>query len=371
VAAAACAPPPPPRPDAAVTPTVVRHWYGIDRVGDTGAGQVIGIVVAYHDPDLAGDLARFDSHFGVTAVHGAGGGTTCDLLSGPHPCLAVRHPEPEPPNASPPWAVETALDVEWAHAIAPGADILLAEAADDSVGALSAAAARAAAAGATAVDMSWGVPEAGEWRQYATVFEQAGVTFVAPTGDAGHAVMFPASVPSVLAVGGTRVAWAPDRPGGRTETAWARTGGGESSLYARPAYQRGITIGARGRLVPDVAYAAQPPAGYPVVAEGRLRKLAATSAAAPQWAAIVALAAERRGAHIDGTWLHEVLYAEAGAATTSALTDVRTGRNGACGSLCEAGAGYDAVTGLGVPNAPVLLQVLARAETTIPPEESK
>jgi subtilase family serine protease len=359
----------PPVSSLAVSPAVLRHWYGLDRVDDTGTGQVIGIVVAGRDDHLGADLAQFDTRFHLASMNGLGPGASCDVAAGPHPCL-VQQPAAVPP-ASPPWAVETALDVEWAHAVAPGADIVVSEAHDDSVPALAAAAAGAVTAGATIVDTSWGVPEAPAWRQYAAVFERRGITFVAPAGDSGHGVSFPASVPAVLGVGGTRVDWAPDRSGGRVEAGWARSGGGESSLYTRPPYQGRVALGAGGRLVPDVAYTAQPPGGYPVVVAGRLHRLAATSAAAPQWAGIIALAAQRRGAPIDGGWLHAVMYTETGAAADGpALIDVATGRNGPCGSLCEARTGYDAVTGLGVPNAPALLRLLSRAPTTIPAEES-
>jgi subtilase family serine protease len=118
-----------------VTPAQVRHAYGVDQVqfnvngksvvGD-GTGQTIAIVVAYNDPNIASDVDMFDKSF---AVNSGGWQTLYSQYGASSKFLTVAKPEGNPgtdPTGN--WEIETALDVEWAHAIAPGAKILLVEA---------------------------------------------------------------------------------------------------------------------------------------------------------------------------------------------------------------------------------------------------
>jgi subtilase family serine protease len=131
------------------TPAQIRHAYGFDQVwfngvaGD-GTGQTIAIVDAYDDPNVASDLHQFDAAFGL-----------------PDPSLTKvnEYGGFAPPAANATWAVEIALDVEWAHAIAPGARILLVEANSNSNADLFAAVTYAAEQpGVSVVSMSWGAP---------------------------------------------------------------------------------------------------------------------------------------------------------------------------------------------------------------------
>src|SRR5262249_26091121 len=145
------------------------------------------------DPRIANDLHQFDLQFGLpdptfTKVNQSGGSAL--------------------PAANAGWASEIALDVEWAHAIAPKAAILLVEATDNSFGNLLTAVQFAAGqSGVVAVSMSWG---GGEF-SFETSFDSTiqtptghpGVTFVASSGDSGAPVSYPAASPNVLAVGGT------------------------------------------------------------------------------------------------------------------------------------------------------------------------
>src|SRR5262249_6416125 len=148
---------------------------------------------AYDDPNIASDLQKFDAAFGLpnptfTKVNQSGGTT--------------------PPAADPGWAQEISLDVEWAHAIAPKANILLVEASSASYGNLFAAVDYAARQpGVVAVSMSWGGSEfSGETSfdsHFATPSGHPGVVFIASSGDDGAPVSYPAASPRVLAVGGT------------------------------------------------------------------------------------------------------------------------------------------------------------------------
>ena len=127
-------PPPVPAIAAPYTPAQVRHAYGIDQLGLTGAGQIIAIVDAYDDPTIASDLHHFDQAFGL-----------------PDPAFIKAVPRTGTPAFDAGWAGEIALDVEWAHAVAPGATILLVEAASSSFNDLLSAVDYAVASGAKQV----------------------------------------------------------------------------------------------------------------------------------------------------------------------------------------------------------------------------
>src|SRR5436305_15257930 len=100
-----------------LTPQQIASAYGVNqisfsggKIAGNGAGQTIAIVTAYHDPNITSDLAAFDKQYGL-----------------PNPSLTVDNLGGA--TTDPGWALETSLDVEWAHALAPGANILLVEAA--------------------------------------------------------------------------------------------------------------------------------------------------------------------------------------------------------------------------------------------------
>ncbi len=135
--------------------------------------------------------------------------------------------------------METALDIEWAHAIAPAAKILLVVAQDSSVANLLSAVDYAVNAGAEVVSMSWGGSESTNELGYDAHFNHPGVTFVAASGDAGElasGVWYPAASPYVLSVGGTTLT---NFNGAWSETAWSGSGGGVSLYEAMPAFQNG------------------------------------------------------------------------------------------------------------------------------------
>lgn len=240
----------------------------------TGAGQTIAIVDAYADPNIASDLETFDANFGITNDDAAGNFV-----------LTIDTPQGTPQeNAG--WAAEESLDVEWAHAIAPEADIDLVEATSTSISSLTSAVAYAAdLPGVAAVSMSWGdSPEfAGETaydNDFTTPSGHEGVSFVAASGDNAQP-NYPSTSPNVLAVGGTTLVVA-DSGDYISETAWADSGGG-SSPYEHT-------------TKPDVAYDANPSTGvlvYDSVPDEGIsgwEVVGGTSDGAPQWAAIIALA---------------------------------------------------------------------------------
>jgi subtilase family serine protease len=335
------------------TPTQVSHAYGFQQIafnngtvrGD-GSGQTIAIIDAFDDPNIIADLHAFDQTF--------------NLADPPHFTKAT--PLGQPPYAPlNGWGFETALDVEWAHAMAPGANILLVEAPNAIITNLCGAARWAAQQpGVSVVSMSFGWGEySGDLSQdanFTTPSGHAGVTFLAASGDNATA-LYPAASPNVVAVGGTVLTL--DAAGNVLgETGWSGSGGGISLYEPKPGFQVGLKIQNGGltitpsmRAIPDVAYNAG--AGFAVCDSwdgptGAWFALGGTSAGTPQWAALVAIADQGRALRglpsLDGaTQTLPLLYH----LPSSAFNDITTGGT----KFNSAGPGYDLVTGLGSPIA--------------------
>ena len=282
-----------------LTPAQITQAYGLNAiqlkdgtqtVAGTGAGETIAIIDAYHDPDLASDLNVFDSTYDLPAASltqlnengGAAGGASDDG-----------------------WAGEETLDVEWAHAIAPGAAIVVVEAASDSQSDLMTAVTTARSLpGVVAISMSWGGSESASQLTYDSLFTtpggHTGITFVAASGDQGAAggAEWPASSPNVLAVGGTSLTLG----AGNTiagETTWSGSSGGYSQYEAEPTWQESVQQTGR-RSTPDVSFDADPNTGVEVYTtdpsdgQGSWQVVGGTSVGAPAWAAILAIADQGR-----------------------------------------------------------------------------
>ncbi len=274
------------------------------------------------------------------------------------------------PAANANWGLEISLDVEWAHAIAPGANILLVEA--NSSGGSDLLAAENFARnqpGVSVVSMSWAGSEFTGESTYDSYFTtpagHTGVTFVAASGDTGSAGApdWPSVSPNVLAVGGTQLSLSASGAY-LSETAWSGSSGGLSVDEPQPAYQRGVvTQSATQRAVPDVSYDASTASPYAVydTSEGGWLMVGGTSAGAPQWSALIAIADQGRALAGEGTL--------DGASQTLPLLyqlpagdfhDVVSGSNGAD----SAGPGYDLVTGRGSPIANLIVAGLVGSTST-------
>jgi len=349
-----------------LTPSQVRHAYGFDQLscsftgtwGDPnlcGYGQTIAIIDAYDDPNIEKDLAVFSNQFGLPACTSANG------------CFIKATPQGLP-RSDQGWALEISLDVEWAHAIAPGAKILLVEAKSNKLSDLLAAVDYAVKQlGVHQVSMSWGGSEFSSETTYDTHFNVAGVSFFASSGDSGNGVLWPAASPYVIGVGGTTLNV--DNYGNViSETAWSGSGGGISSYELEPSYQVNYGIISNGkRGVPDVSYDADPNTGFPVYDSFGYRgqkgwfQVGGTSAGAPQWAALFAIVNSGRSTPISSTSFGTgtLIYdAASNAVYSSNYRDITVGSNGNCGSVCTATTGYDFVTGLGSPLANNLVPYL-------------
>jgi subtilase family serine protease len=315
-----------------ITPTEIKKFYNLPLSGGTGTIVIIG---AYNDVGIEKDLADFDSFFQLPAC------TTKNK------CL-TRHVMGVGVVDNSAWDLETALDVEWAHAIAPTSKILLVEASTASGKNLLAAVDYAAKQkDVKAVSMSWGGAEFPEEVALDTHFTSVSkAAFFASSGDSGAGASWPASSPKVIAVGGTSIILTAQRKFLK-ETAWIGSGGGVSAYEKEPGFQSLYSIPkAHGmRAVPDVAYNADPASGFPIVHGGVWRTAGGTSAGAPQWAAIATLGkgAANWNFYTDKSSVKNGQY----------FRDVTSGTNGSCGFYCNARARYDYLTGLGTPQTTV------------------
>lgn len=347
----------------AFTPPQVAALYDFPRDLD-GAGQTVALLQlggGYRAADLRGYFAALHRPLPRLRDVSVDGGSN------------VRSGDPQSDDG------EVQLDVEVLGAVAPGVRIALYFAPNTERGFLDgvSAAIHDGVLRPSVLSISWGAAEPAWTLQALRAIDAAfaaaaalGVTVCAAAGDSGSGddvhdhrphVDFPASSPGALACGGTRVhlhregrtlaaeeVWNDGRAGGST-------GGGVSAVFAAPPWQRTCEGGRppssgerQGRGVPDVAGDADPETGYLVSVDGVEAVLGGTSAVAPLWAALVAMANQRRGAPVG--LIAPLLYASPAAA----LRDVTRGRNGAY----AARPGWDPCTGLGTPRGDRLVALL-------------
>ena len=373
-------------------PDQIRAAYGIQPLldhGITGSGRTIVIVDAFSPPGVADDLAQFDAVWGL-----------------PTPQLTIIAPQgatpfdPNDPNQVN-WAGEIDLDVQWSHAVAPAAKIVLVEAKSNDDGDILAATAYAVKHElGDVISQSFGEDERCVDPKIAKaqhqLFAQATakrITLIASAGDDGAAqatcdgnsfslaASSPASDPLVLGVGGTSLHADGTTGAYQSETVWnesatfeAAGGGGYSVEFARPAYQDGFNH-RHGRGVPDVAYNAAIDGGVITFFGqdgdgGNFYLFGGTSAGSPQWAGLTALGTQI--AHHRLGWLNPALYAAGRTRLASALFhDITVGDNTFTGEDAAANpvtvTGYpatkswDATTGLGTPIAKNVVPYLALA----------
>lgn len=378
------------------SPSFLQQAYDFpnDKKAPTGVGQTIVLVEAYGSQTLHDDLIAFDAEFGIPD---------------PPSFTILNQQTPVSPQGSGDtffWAVETSLDVEYAHAMAPGANIVVAVAnTDDSTNFAQVEQEVLPSYPTAIVSQSFGADETGDFSDpdsYATMQAvflnqvQHGGTVVASSGDYGASNLtifgdsptamagFPASSPLVLAVGGTEGSpypaglWQPHGKQYGGEQVWneilptifpgaGASGGAPSIVYPAPLWQNGVT-GSSMRAEPDVSYNAANNGGVIVLLGGMHGVVGGTSAGAPQWAAIVALANELRGkqGRVPLGLATPQLYSLAQDRKNyrEDFHDITMGNNALFGQGSglpgfSAGPGYDLATGLGTPSVSKLLKDLS------------
>jgi subtilase family serine protease len=309
------------------TPASIKAIYGFPKSADAGNGKTIAIVAAYDDPTVEGDLLAATTRFGLPECNTANGCfTKVDQTGGTNY-----------PRTNSGWALEISLDTQWAHAIAPGAKILLVEAKSAALRDLIIAE-NYAKTHAEYVSNSWGAAEFSRELNYDSAFSQPDVSFFVAAGDNGLPAEYPSSSPNVISVGGTTLNF--DAKGRFiSETGWTYGGGG-CSLYesAQPIQTTisGYNCGGK-RSTPDVSLDANPLSGvlvYDSTPYGSAGLtgwflVGGTSVATPIWAARAAVS----GSVIDSVTVYSNLIS---------FRDIVSGGN-AAGCL----VGYDMCSGRG------------------------
>jgi kumamolisin len=330
----------------------------------SGAGQTIGII------ELGGGYRQAD----LTAYF-----QTLSIAAPGITAVSVDKGKNAPTTASGADG-EVMLDIEVAASVAPGAKIVVYFTPNTDQGFTDAitTAVHDTTNHPSVISISWGGPESSWTSQAMTALDAAcqsaaalGITITVAAGDngstdgaTGNNVDFPASSPHVLACGGTKL----DANGSTliSEVVWnelanndGATGGGVSNQFPLPSWQAnanvpGSAASTGGRGVPDVAGDADPNSGYQVRVDGQNIVVGGTSAVAPLWAGLVAVANQQLGTSVG--FIQPAIYAAKAAA---AFNDITEGNNGAF----SAGPGWDACTGLGSPKASALIPLLAPVGT--------
>jgi subtilase family serine protease len=409
------------------TATSMQNSYNLPPLyaaGNEGQGVTIAIIDSFGNPNMASDLANFDTQMGLPHMCGEADHT---CASGDPTFTHVywngqTQVKSPPPNskgtglqARDGWIVETALDVEWAHAMAPKANILNVTTNPAETQGVQGLPSMMNAeqyivdhGQATVITQSFGTTEEAfnstqsllNLRHAFISAQTNGVTVLASSGDGGTAnavknptknptivpyptVNWPASDPLVTAVGGTYLCTDPvtgtsvdsaDPPSicqanpGTREIGWIDSGGGFSHIFDRPSYQNSLPAGSTPigdmRGVPDVAFQASSrtaPLVYATIdGSGGWFLVGGTSCSSPQFAGLVAIADQIAG-HGLGL-INPTLYKlAAGPNYGTYFYDVTTGNNQADPDVpgYPATTGWDPVTGLGTPNAATLVPALA------------
>jgi subtilase family serine protease len=366
---------------------------GLYQSGDQGAGQAVAILeLESYDPN---DIASFESCYGVNAQ--------------------ITNVPVDGFDQTGPGAGEAALDIENVIGLAPRARVTVYEGPNSGNGPYDTMSTIISQRAAQVVTTSWGQCEQlegfGQASSENTLFQEAaaqGMTIISASGDDGSEDCYPtppttlqvddpASQPFVTGVGGTMLSANPSTGARLGETVWndgttvGASGGGVSSFWPMPAYQKnaplflhvinGHSSGAECaassgdcREVPDVSADGDPATGYVIYWDGSAtatgspqptqgwQVVGGTSAAAPAWAALVALT--NASARCGGTpigFANPALYNAAATAYSTDFNDITSGDNdmtGLNGGLFPAGPGYDMATGLGSPNGTALAQAL-------------
>jgi kumamolisin len=355
--------------DVSYTPVQVGQAYGL-AANASGAGQTIGII------ELGGGYRAKD----ITAYFRSIGKTAPSVFT-----VSVDGGKNAPSTANSADG-EVMLDIEVAAAIAPGAKIVVYFTPNTDQGFINAitTAVHDTTNKPSVISISWGGPESTWTAQSMLALDAAcqsaaalGVTITVASGDNGSTdgvsdganhVDFPASSPHVLACGGTKLA--ATGPTISSEVAWnelasgeGATGGGISNVFALPSWQSkaGVpapTMSGGGRGVPDVSGDADPNTGYVIRVDGQSSVIGGTSAVAPLWAGLIAVANQMSGK--TAGFINPAIYA---AKAAGSFNDITEGNNGAY----KAGSGWDACTGLGSPKVASLMKLLDGSSTTVTP----
>jgi len=358
-------------------PSGLQSVYGANSIpsGNGGRGKTIAIVEAFNYGNVVSDLTTFNTHMGLPQLDGVGSDPTLTIVgcaaatSSTAPSYGVICSSTLPTGTDGGWETETMLDLEYAHAMAPYANILLVEAIDNGTLNLLGGVYYGESY-ADIVSDSWGGAESSlETSIYDGTFGQ-GIPVLFSSGDGGDevggsvGVQYPCSSPNVTCVGGTTLLPAGSPLRRSTEKAWSGSGGGCSVYETLPGYQNISSLGGMSgtpglptvcntsvhwRAVPDIAAIADAATGVMIYDSGGggYYQVGGTSLATPVTAGLFAqiIAARHTFGQATIPFFNPPMYAGAVRNYPYFFFDIVSGSNG-----YSAGIGFDLVTGLGVSN---------------------
>lgn len=340
-------------------PDTIHQVYNFDD-RYTGQGKTIAIISAFDYPTALNDFNVFSSQFELPQE------TSTNVLAATNKVFQVVYARGLKPALDAGWAMESALDVQWAHAMAPSAKIVLVEAASNSfVDLFQAVDVANAIPGVCAVSMSWGGNEWSGETAFDAHLKAPGVVYVAGAGDVGGQTIYPAVSQFVTAVGGTKINRS--RYGDFiSETGWVGSGGGPSIFIPIPAYQAAQpSVAAKCgqyRGTPDVAFDADPASGVAIYDSTPYQGISGwvvvggTSLAAPCWAGVLTCISGSRTEPFSSTtdFLTHIYNTGGSVLYPICFRDILAGTAGAF-SCTE---GWDFVTGWGTPDIKNLIEFL-------------
>ncbi|MGC8667247.1 MAG: S53 family peptidase [Chthonomonadales bacterium] len=313
-----------------IGPADIRAAYNLPASGGSG---VIAIVDAYHDPYALSDFNKFSAYYGLPVE------TSTNPTASSNKVFQVIYASGSKPRYNTGWSQEASLDIEWAHAMAPNAKVVLVEAASNRFSDLFKAVKVASGIpGVQEISMSWGGSEFSGETAYDAYFQHSGIVYFAASGDTGGVVEYPSASAWVVSAGGTTLTL--NNGVFVSETGWSGSGGGPSAYETKPSYQTNVTNTFSMRSTPDLSFDADPNTGVTVVWKGSWYIFGGTSVSAPSLAGIVNLAGHVNSSSTSLAEL-QAIYSSIG---TSNVRDIVVGNNG---YPCL--TGWDAVTGVGAP----------------------
>lgn len=354
-------------PSYGYVPSQIKSIYNVKPISNIGSARKVSItiIIAYNHPNLQKDFNKFCS------------------LNGLPPYTLNQINLGSTTNTKLDWAQEECLDVQWAYAMNPNANIRVVKAKSASFSDLFAAIqyANNSSNGITdIISMSWGANEFGASQStYDKIyFANNSICYLAATGDS-NSVSWPATSPNVLACGGTTLnSNIPNFSSRFSETTWSAAGCGYSTVYSKPDYQKSVSNlkSYSKRCIPDLSGISNPSSGVQVVYNGNLYIFGGTSVSTPVNAGMLSIAIQNRlnnrkqsittyykGGTRQTNLLQNILYSTYGSngsnpTYSNNFYDVKAGRDGKYTS----GGGFDMPTGLGVQNCDNLTKTILASQ---------
>ncbi len=323
------------------TPLQIQTAYGLNLIHPSdssllGHGIKVAVIIAYHYPGLQADFNAYNTHFGLPAA-------TLQITT-----LGSRQDSG--------WALEECLDIQTIHSIAPGATIIVVEAATSSLTDLGTAIARAKTLGADVINMSWGSSEFSSQTTFDSIFSGSNICYCASSGDS-NSVSYPSVSNNILSIGGSTLTL--NNSNLRTsETTWSSAGCGISRYITKASWQNSVNTHAT-RQSPDICAVANPATGFIVRWNSQYYVVGGTSLSSPLVCGILAVANQLRvlvskpklSTVLTATtpvqkYLYQTILPNNSLYATD-LYDITSGRDG----IFTTGVKYDIATGVGAPKA--------------------